>query len=75
MCNMSRAPEVPRCCETLMPHEIPVQPWQIMATDIFNLKGHNYLLIVDLYPKYPFIRKLRELFSQEVISLTKENFC
>ena len=45
-----------------------------MATDIFNPKGHNYLFIVDFYTKYPFILKLREFSSQEVISLTKQIF-
>lgn len=55
--------------ESLMPHEIPVRPWQIVATDIFNLNRHNYLLIVDYYSKYPFIRKLREFSSKEVIDL------
>ena len=60
--------------KTLMPHEIQVQPWQIMDTDIFNLKGCNYLLIVDFYSKYSFIHKLREFSSQEVIRLTKQIF-
>ena len=57
-----------------MPREIPVRPWQIMATDIFNFNRHNYHVIVDYYPKYPFIRKLREFSSQEVINLTKRIF-
>lgn len=60
--------------KSLMPHKIPVRPWQIVATDIFNLNRHNYLLIVDYYPKYPFIRKLREFSSKEVIDLTKQIF-
>ncbi|CAE1241146.1 unnamed protein product [Acanthosepion pharaonis] len=57
-----------------MPHEIPVRPWQIVATDIFNLNRHNYLLIVDSYSKYSFIRKLREFSSKEVTDLTKQIF-
>ncbi|CAE1286759.1 unnamed protein product [Acanthosepion pharaonis] len=55
-------------------HEIPVRPWQIVVTDIFNLNRHSYLLIVDYYSKYPFIRKLREFSSKEVIDLTKQIF-
>ena len=57
-----------------MPHEIPVWPWQIVATDIFNLNRHNYLLIVDYNTKYPFIRKLREFSSKEVIDIIKQIF-
>ena len=60
--------------ETLMPHEIPVRPWQIVATDIFSLNGINHLLIVDYYSKYPFIRKLREFSSKEVIAFIKQIF-
>ncbi|CAE1155752.1 unnamed protein product [Acanthosepion pharaonis] len=57
-----------------MPHEIPVRPWQIVATDIFNLNRHNYLLVVDYNSKYPFIRKLKEFSSKEVIDFTKRIF-
>ena len=45
-----------------------------MATDIFNLNRHNYLLIVDYYSKYPFIGKLREFSSKEVIDIIKQLF-
>ena len=45
-----------------------------MATDIFNLSRHNYLLIVDYYSKYPFIRKLREFSSKEVTGIIKQIF-
>lgn len=57
-----------------MPHEIPVRPWQIVATDLFHIEGHKYLLIVDYYSKFPFVRKLKEFSSQEVIKLTKQIF-
>ena len=57
-----------------MPHEIPVRPWQIVATDIFNHNMQNYLLIVDYYSKYPFICKLREFSSKEVINIIKQIF-
>ena len=60
--------------ESLMPLEIPVRPWQIVATDIFNLNWHNYLRIVDYYSKYPFIRKSREFSNKEVIDIIKQIF-
>ena len=58
----------------LMPHEIPARPWQIIATDIFSLNGINYLLLVDYYSKYPFIHRLREFTSKEVIGFIKQIF-
>ena len=60
--------------ESLMRHEIPVRPWENVATDIFNPNRHNYLLIVDYYSKYPIICKLREFSSKEVIDIIKHIF-
>ena len=60
--------------ESLMPYEIPVRLWQIVATDIFNLNWHNYLLILEYYSKYPFIHKLREFSSKEVTNIIKQIF-
>ena len=57
-----------------MPHEIPVRPGQIMATDIFNLNRHNYRLNVDDNSKYRIIRILREFSSKEVIDIIKQIF-
>ena len=65
-CTICQELQKSQSAESLIPHEIPVWPWQIVATDIFNLNRHNYLLIVDYYEKYPFIRKLREFSSKEV---------
>ena len=73
-CSVCQKYQKSQTTETLRPHEIPVRPWQIVATDIFNCKGHNYLLIVDYYSKYPFIRKLRDFSSQKVIHIAKQIF-
>ena len=60
--------------ETLMPHEIPVRPWQIVATDLFHFEGSELILNVDYYSKYPFVRKLNNFSSQEVINTMKQVF-
>ena len=73
-CAICQEPQKSQSAEFLMPHEIPVRPWQIVATDFFNLNKHNYLLIVDYYSKYPFIRKLREFSRKEVIDIIKQIF-
>ena len=73
-CAICQELQKSQSAESLMPHEIPVRPWQIVATDIFNLNRHNYLLIVDYYSKYPFIHKLREFSSKEVIDIIKQIF-
>ena len=33
--------------EPLMPISLPMYPWQVIGLDLFELKGTNYLLMVD----------------------------
>ena len=73
-CAICQELQKSQSAESLMPHEIPVRPWQIVATDIFDLDRHNYLLIGDYNSKYTFIRKLREFSSKEVINIIKQIF-
>lgn len=61
--------------ETLQPHEIPTRPWQFVATDLFTLDGKEYLLVADVYSKYPIVRQLpQQTTSHAVIRLLKEIF-
>ena len=73
-CAICQELQKSQSAESLVSHEIPVRPWQIVATDIFTLNRHNYLLIVDYNSKYPFIRELREFSSKEVIHIIKQIF-
>ena len=47
--------------------EIPSKPWEILATDLFQLKGKVYLLIVDMFSKYPKVHPLPGSTSCETI--------
>lgn len=73
-CTICQQHQKAQSAEPLMPHEIPVRPWQVVATDLFHSEGHNYLLMVDYYSKFPFVRKLKEFSSQEVVKLIKQIF-
>ena len=33
-------------------HPIPTLPWQVVASDIFNFDGREYVLVVDYYSNY-----------------------
>ena len=32
--------------------EIPVLPWQIIASDVLEHENQNYLVVIDYYSKY-----------------------
>lgn len=36
----------------VIPSELPDHPWQKVAADLFELKGHPYLLVIDYFPHY-----------------------
>ena len=66
--------------ETLEMIPIPKGPWEMLGTDIFQLSGKKYLLVVDYYSKYielaflekgensgRIIEKLKSIFSRHGI--------
>ena len=61
--------------EPLLPHEIPTRAWQVVGTDLFYFNGSEYLLVVDYYSKFPFMRKLpKNPTSQSVVACLKAIF-
>ena len=52
----------------------PSLPWERIATDLFQWKGHTYLLIVDYFSRYIEISKLSGETSAEVIQHMKSVF-
>lgn len=62
--------------EPLIQTEIPPRPWHTIGTDLFYLKGEEYLLISDYYSKFPFVRKIpkNQSTSHKIVTLTKQIF-
>lgn len=61
--------------ETIINHIEPTRPWQIVAADLFSLNEVSYLLIVDVYSKYPELIDLeRNTTSNNVILNCKSVF-
>ena len=42
-------------------HEIPERQWQILGTDLFELDGQHFLVLVDYFSKFFEVSKLMEL--------------
>ena len=60
--------------ETMQSHEVPRGPWIKLGMDLFEHNKRQYLLIVDYFSKFPFIRKLHGLSTGTVINELKGIF-
>ena len=60
--------------EPLIPTPLPDRPWQKVATDLFEWKKSNYLLIVDYYSLYIEVAKLTSTSSSDIIRHLKSIF-
>ena len=69
------------CCQNTRPRReplltlpLPVYPWQIAATDLFEQHGQHYILMVDYFSRYPEVGKLSTTTSAAVIATMKGVF-
>ena len=60
--------------EPLIPTPLPDYPWQTVAADLFELKGAQYLLVVDYFSRYPEVYKLASTTSDAIIKPLKSIF-
>lgn len=52
----------------------PDYPFQIVSTDIFTFKGHDYLLIADHYSGFIDFKQLKSSTANEVILYLRQWF-
>ena len=60
--------------EPLIPTPLPDYPWQVVGSDLFELGGEQYLLVVDYYSHYPEVVRLQSTTSTTVIKMLKTIF-
>ena len=62
--------------QQLITSVLPELPWQKVATDLFEWKNKNYLLIVDYYSRYIEIALLKQTTAEEVTNqIHKKRIC
>ena len=60
--------------ETLIQHEIGQQPWEKVGSDIFEIKGRRYLILVDYFSSFIEVDYLTTLTSENVVLKMKSHF-
>ena len=60
--------------EPMMTCPVPQFPWQVVASDCFQLEGEFYVVAVDLYSDYIEVGQLSDLTSEALISQLKPIF-
>ena len=57
--------------EPMLPGPMPERPWEIVATDLFQWSGRDYLLMVDYYSRFIEVKLLENTSSSTVVHHTK----
>ena len=70
-CSTCQAHQLSQTREPMQPHPVPPRPWHTLSTDLFHWEQNTYLLVVDMYSKFPLVRKLNSLSSKSVIAHLK----
>ena len=60
--------------EPLVPTPLPDYPWQMVGTDLCELKGVHYLVVVDYFSRYPEVHRLTSTTSASIIQVLKAVF-
>ena len=60
--------------EPLKPSELPSRPWSKLATDLFEIHGHQYLVLIDYYSRWLEVKSLPATTSAAVCQKLKEIF-
>lgn len=68
------AREVPMRSEPLKPTPLPDYPWQVLGSDLFQVRGTTYLLVVDYFSRYPEVVKMTSTTSEATITALKAVF-
>ena len=60
--------------EPMIPTTLPQRPWEKIGTDLFELKGKSYLLLVDYFSRYIEVVKLTCTTTKSVVAAMKPLF-
>ncbi|UYV68140.1 hypothetical protein LAZ67_5003163, partial [Cordylochernes scorpioides] len=74
ICRTCQANQRNKTKEPMIIKEIPSLPWEIVAADIFSIKGKNYQLINNNYSGFIDFKEMKTMNSTETIESLKKWF-
>ena len=57
-----------------MTHPLPTAPWQVVATDCFELDGQSYCVFVDTYSDFIEVTEVEDMSTETLVKKTKPIF-
>ena len=58
--------------QPMLPSDVPDSPWEEITADYLNHQGKEYLLICDVFSKYPFLYKVTTKSAQSLCACLLE---
>ena len=63
------------CFCSLLVVEVPTKAWKVLATDILEINGRNYLILSDYFSNFPIVRELSGPVTAVAITDVIEDMC
>ncbi|XP_064629293.1 uncharacterized protein K02A2.6-like [Lineus longissimus] len=60
--------------ETMVPHQTPTRPWELVACDLFHCDDQDYLVLTDYYSDFIEVDRLQNKKAPEVIGKLKAHY-
>ena len=60
--------------QPLLAHDVPSTPWTKVASDMFQIKGDNYLLVTDYHSKFYLVEKMHSTTSSTIANKSAQWF-
>ena len=73
-CEICRTYQKQQQKEPMIPSDIPIYPFQIVASDLFNWNNQDFIIVVDYYSKYWEIERLNDTKSITIVKKMKKMF-
>ena len=73
-CHVCQETQDAQTKEPLMTYPVPQYPWQVVAADCFEIKGRNYVVVVDVYSDFIEVADLGDMTTNTLIVKLKQIF-